>query len=205
MWVVLKFFPVLVFSWVFFPPHLAVVPCCEEVCVFILGKLVGFAGIQHLQQLFPAWCILPSFCTKKNCSEGSGRAQRLWDREGAQSEARKQENKTRSCRSDGSMVLVHPLLHQGVLPVDFCHRGGDLSAEMGPGVVLGREEAVESAALLAGAFCGSHSDSCRSAEGMTSQQGHPADCRLGWHAWLMPRSYFSRSCRGWSLGRTCGF
>lgn len=102
-------------------------------------------------------------------SESNGRAEGLWDREGVQSEARKQEDKTRSCRNDGSTVLVHPLLHWGVMPVDLCCRDGDLSAEMGLGMVLGREEAAEGAALLAGALRGSHSDSCRSAEGMTLQ------------------------------------
>lgn len=31
-----------------FFPHLVMIQRCEEVSVFILGKLVGFAGIQHL-------------------------------------------------------------------------------------------------------------------------------------------------------------
>lgn len=70
-------------------------------------------------------------------SESNGRAEGLWDREGVQVEARKQEDKTRSCRNDGSTVLVHPLLHGGVMPVDLCCRDGDLSAEMGLGMVLG--------------------------------------------------------------------
>lgn len=57
-----------------FFPHLVTIQRCEEVSVFILGKLVGFAGIQHLPGPFRVipWFIHLHFaiplCTERNCS-----------------------------------------------------------------------------------------------------------------------------------------
>lgn len=194
--------------------------------MFILGKLVGFAGIQHLPgpSSVTPWSMHLHFaiplCAEQNPSQilhgetgehqgcRAGREHKLgWERNKKKNKTAKQENRKAKpgvemcCRTGGSMAVLHIRLHRQVWSDLHC-RGEVGMGEQRPGMVVEGEQAPLAEAFL---LHRPHGDGFRAPEGMTLQQGRRTDgSGLARAPGKGPGAILIRPRGGRGLGKTPG-